>query len=83
MFIYLYPVPGYMVRGGSCQWSITGHQLESQGGKGIFHVMLIREGFKKKKREKVWPFAKPGGGSPEVVKKPNCFFETEFFSESI
>ena len=46
------------------------------------HILMIREGLKKK-REKVWSFAKPGGGSPGVVKKPNCFFETEFFSESI
>ena len=37
----------------------------------------LREGFRKK-CEKVWSFAKPGG-SPGVVKKPNCFFETEFF----
>ena len=50
---------------------------------GTLEVILhLREGFKKK-CEKVWSFAKPGGGSPGVVKKPNCFFETEFFSESI
>ena len=40
---------------------------------------LLREGFKKKKREKVWSFAKPGGGVSEGGKKPNCFFETSIF----
>ena len=34
----------------------------------------------KKKREKVWSFAKPGrGGVSEGGKKPNCFFETSIF----
>ena len=32
----------------------------------------------------LWSFAKPGGGgSARVVKKPYCFFEKVFFSESM
>jgi len=41
--------------------------------------VLLREGFKKK-CEKVWSFAKPGGGGvSEGGKKPNCFFEKSIF----
>ena len=51
---------------------------------GKIFPYLLRGGFKKKKTWKSGVFCQTGGGgSPEVVKKPNCFFETEFFSESI
>ena len=45
-------------------------------GWGIRH---LREGFQKRKGEKVWSFAIPGGegrqgGSAKVVKMPYCFF---------
>ena len=50
----------------------------------VFWFIALREGLKKTYWEKVWSFAKPGGGgSARVVKKPNCFFEKKYFSESI
>ena len=52
-------------------------------GETLRNEMIDKGRVQKKIWEKVWSFAKPGGGSPGVVKKPNCFFETEFFSESI
>ena len=41
---------------------------------------MLREGLKKTYSEKVWSFAKPGGGGvSEGGKKPNCFFEKSIF----
>ena len=49
-------------------------EIEVDSGFGVTHP--LREGFKKK-GEKVWSFAIPGGrgrGSAKVVKMPYCFF---------
>ena len=44
---------------------------------------ILREGFKKKMWKSMVFCQTGGGGVSEGGKKPNCFFETEFFSESI
>ena len=40
---------------------------------------LLGKGSKKKSREKYGLLPNPGGGSPRVMKKPNCFFGKVFF----
>ena len=64
----------------------TGQVLERARVRSVWQRSLIlflifREGFKKK-CEKVWSFAKPGGGSPGVVKNQTAFLKKKVFSES-
>ena len=43
----------------------------------------LGKGSKKHIRKKYGLLPNQGGGSARVVKKPNCFFEKKYFSESI
>ena len=47
--------------------------------KGLLSNAASRKGSKKKSREKYGLLPNPGGGSPRVMKKPNCFFGKVFF----
>ena len=62
-----------------CQVSTKGaHSIPPPRDIPPIQPVPLREGLKKTNWEKVWSFAKPG-----VVKKPYCFFDKVFLSETI
>ena len=64
-------------------WEEDSHQeedshLEAESSEPVTTTYLGK-GSKKKSREKYGLLPNLGGGSPRVMKKPNCFFGKVFF----
>ena len=56
-------------------------EIKKRNNENASHLIILRNkgSMPKKNPEKVWSFAKPGGGSPRVYKKPNLKFANVFF----